>query len=280
VKVVRHGQTLNRDHDVFIASYLEGLGEEARLTGYNVEATTLEATIGGTVDPAVALMRRTDAVGFVVLGTELSADDVVQLGQVERPLVFMDTCFDSETAFFVNMDNAGAVFQAVSHLHAAGHRQIGYIRTAAAVQNFRLRDLGFAQAMQRLGLPVADSQIFTVDSTFDGAYQSMRGHLRARRKLPTAFFVVNDITAYGCLKAFKEKGLRVPQDVSIVGFDDLPMSEMLDPPLSSIRVMNRGVGRAAMRLLARRIVEGPDMPIEKIQIGGQLIARQSVRKPS
>lgn len=278
VKTVRHGHTLNRDHDVFIAAYLDGLGQEALNWGHNVELTTLSADLAVGPDSLLSLMRNTNAVGFIILGTELSLKDVGQLQRFERPLVFMDTCFDSEPANFVDMDNASAVFQAVEHLFTLGHREIGYVGSSTPNQNFRLRDAAFQQAIGRLGLKVPERSHFTVDSTFDGAYEDMRTLLRTRRNLPSALFVVNDITAYGCLKALKEKGVRVPKDISVVGFDDLPMSTMCEPPLTSIRVMNRHIGRAAMRLLARRIVEGNDMPAEKIQVACKLVVRESSRK--
>jgi len=280
VKIVRHGRTLNREHDVFIAAHLEGLDEEARSLGYTVEVKAVDATLRSGVDPALSLLGETDAAGFVVLGTELEEEEIVDLARLDRPIVFMDTHFGSAQACFANMDNCGSVFEALEHFKSAGHRDLGYVRSDTRVRNFRLRDLAVREASEKLGLRLAEHHVFTVDSTYDGAYGDMQCHLRTRSKLPTALFIVNDVTAYGCIKAIKEAGMRIPEDVSVIGFDDLPTSAMLDPPLTSIRVMNREIGQAAMRLLMRRIAGGPRTPIEKVEIGGQLVPRGSVRKLS
>ncbi len=278
VKIVRHGHTLNRDHDVFIAAHLDGLDEEARGLGYTVEVKAVDSAGRPGVEAALSLLGEIDAAGFVVLGTELDEAEIVALAGLDRPIVFMDTHFGSANACFANMDNCESVFEALAHFKAAGHREVGYVRSDTRVRNFRLRDLAVREASAKLGLPLAEHHVFSVDSTFDGAYRDMQRHLQTRGKLPTALFIVNDVTAYGCIKAIKEAGLRIPEDVSVIGFDDLPTSAMLDPPLTSIRVMNREIGQAAMRLLMRRIAGGPQTPIEKVEIGGRLVLRKSVQR--
>ena len=153
-----------------------------------------------------------------------------------------------------------------------------YLRSSTGARNLILRDEGFEKALNHLGITRHDKYVFTVDSTFDGAYRDMAQHLSRRRKLPTAFFAVNDITAYGCIKALREKGYRIPDDVSVIGFDDLPTSAIMDPPLTTIRVMNKQIGQTAMRLAMRRIREGDALPITKVTLGCELIIRKSVRR--
>ena len=273
LKIVKHGHVLNRDHDVFIATYLEGLEDEAKLNGYKLEIGTLNSS---DIAEAVGLLSDNKASGFIILGTELTASDVERLLRIGKPMVFMDTHYDFESAHFVDMDNTSDVFKVIQYLQDMGHREIGYLRSDAEVRNFILRDEGFEKAVNHLGITLHEKYIFTVDSTFDGAYRDMIRHLSRRRKLPTAFFAVNDITAYGCIKAFREKGYRIPQDISIIGFDDLPTSAIMDPPLSTLRVMNKQIGQTAMRLAMRRVREGDALPITKVTLGCELIIRKSV----
>jgi len=95
--------------------------------------------------------------------------------------------------------------------------------------------------------------------------------------LPTAFFSSNDIIAYGCIKALKEKNYRIPEDVSIIGFDDLPMSALMDPSLTTINVSKMRMGEASMNLIINRIEKNNSKPSEKIVIGGKLVVRNSVK---
>ena len=115
-----------------------------------------------------------------------------------------------------------------------------------------------------------------VNSTFDGAYRDMRRHLRNGASLPTALFCTNDIVAFGVLKALRETGVRVPDDVSIIGVDDLPTAALVDPPLTSIAVSKREIGSTAMSRLVQRIA-APHMPPVKTVIGGTLMERSSVK---
>lgn len=273
VRIVKHGHTLNRDHDVFISAYIEGMESEARKNGYRLEVSTFKTVDVTTI---FELFHDLSIDGYIVLGTELNADDIAVLANADAPIVFMDTYFDFEKADFVNMSNIEEAFRVVKFLHAKQHRRIGMVRSCVEVKNFELRDTGFKNALEHFDIPYDEKSIFTVDSTFEGAYQDMHEQLKKRGRLPTAFFVVNDITAYGCIKALKERGYKVPDDVSIIGFDDLPMSALMDPPLTTMKVSNERIGRYAMRLIIERIAQDGSLPSTKVTIGGELIERKSV----
>lgn len=274
VRIVKHGHTLNRDHDVFISSYIEGMESEARSRGYNLEVSTFKTD---DVAAIVELFNDLSIEGFVVLGTELNPGDITILANAKAPIVFIDTYSDFQEANFVDMDNLAAMFQIVKYFYDRGHRQIGMIRSDIHVKNFELRDTGFKKAIEHFNIPYTDKFIFTVDSTFTGAYQDMLKHLKRNQRLPTALFVVNDITAYGCIKALKERGISVPDDVSVIGFDDLPMSALMEPPLTTMKVSNARIGRYAMRLIVERIENDAELPSTKVSIGGELVERESVK---
>lgn len=273
VRIVKHGHTLNRDHDVFISAYIEGMESEARKNGYHLEVSTFKTN---DVTAIFELFNDLSIDGYIVLGTELNPADIAVLANADAPIVFMDTYFDFEKADFVNMSNIEEVFQIVKYLHTKQHTRIGMVRSNVEVKNFEMRDIGFQKALKHFNLPYDEKSIFTVDSTFDGAYHDMHDQLKKHSRLPSAFFVVNDITAYGCIKALKESGFKVPDDVSIIGFDDLPMSALMDPPLTTMKVSNKRIGRYAMRLIIERIANDGSLPSTKVTIGGELIERKSV----
>ena len=273
--IARHGHTVNRDHDVFIADYIEGLGHAAKHAGYALEIVTFKpAPIEQVLDAAMA--KASD--GFVVLGTELSREDVESFRTLRRPLVFLDTYHEFLDFDFVDMNNEDSVFLILSHLRAMGHHRIGFVRAAVETRNTRLREEGFYAGLGRLGLEADSSFVFSVDQTYHGAYEDMKAILVRGPRLPTALVCSNDIIASGCLKACSDSGIAVPGDLSIVGFDNLPLAAVVDPPLTTIQVSKAQIGGMAVQLLVSRLRGDADRPSVKVLIGGKLIERSSVKK--
>jgi LacI family transcriptional regulator len=274
LKLIRHGHTLNENHNVFISDYIDGITHKARETQLRVEFSS--AAAGMSITDITFQMDQQDFSGFLVLGTELSAEEIQGLAAAQRPVVFLDTIHDFLPYDFVDMNNIDSAHLAVERFIQAGHRTIGMATSPVTVVNFRLRDEGFRKSLAALGRPVEEEFIFPVDSTYEGAYRDFSSHISAGKRLPDAFFCCNDIVCLGVLRALREAGVRVPGDISLIGFDNLPASAHSDPPLTTIRVPNREIGSAALLLLKQRI-ENPERPGSKVLIAGQLVERQSVR---
>ncbi len=270
--IARHGHTVNRDHDVFIADYIEGLGQGAKREGLGLEILTYKST---PIERIIEAAQASGARGLVVLGTELNASDVEAFSCVRKPLVFLDTYHEFLPFDFVDMNNGDSAFLVVSFLKELGHRRIGFVKGAIETRNFRLREEGFVASLGRLGLGYDEGLVYTVDQTFHGAYEDMLAILSRGCALPSALFCANDIIACGVLKTLKEKGIDVPGDISIVGFDDLPLSSVADPPLTTIQVSKAQIGRMAIQLLQTRISSEANAPPSKVLIGGRLVVRQS-----
>jgi LacI family transcriptional regulator len=276
LQVARHGHTVNRDHDVFIADYIEGLGQGASQAGLSLEVLSFKRT---PIEQIIAVAQEQPAAGLVVLGTEFSPADVEAFSHIRRPLVFLDTYHEFLPFDFVDMNNLDSVFTVVSHLQACGHRRIGMVTGSlqGEVRNFRLREEAFVASLARCGLPYEPRFVYATDSTFHGAYDDMLAILRRGAELPTALFCSNDVIACGCLKALRACGIRVPEDVSLVGFDDLPLAVVVDPPLTTVQVSKAEIGRMAVHLLVNRIHSESRTPPVKVLVGGRLVERQSVR---
>lgn len=274
LKIVKHAQVLNRDHEMFISRYIDGMEQEARQNGYNLEINTFKTS---DIHEIVPYIKDAQIDGGIILGTEFNSRDLEAFENIDIPLGFIDTRFDSKRFDFVDMDNIQAVFQIINHFIEHNHQEIGCIRSSVEARNFELRYIGFQEALKYFGIPYKSHYIFSVNSTFDGAYHDMLQILKKGAELPTALFSSNDLIAYACIKAFKEMGVKVPEDVSIIGFDDLPMSIMMDPPLTTMKVSQRQIGQMAIQLLIGRINHSFTAPTIKINIGGQLICRKSVK---
>lgn len=274
LRITRHGHVVNSDHSVFIANYIDGMGLAARELGLNLEVAAIDY---GSIDAVAESAQASWVGGTIILGTELSREDLKSLEALKVPLVVIDNYDELISLDFVDMNNRESVRAAVGYLNDRGHRHIGLVTSDVATANFQMRAGAFRDSLEPLGIEFRKEFLYQVDSTFSGAYQDMASQLAAREKLPTAFFCVNDIMAFGVMKALKERGVRIPEDVSIIGFDNLPSAALSDPPLTSVDVSKVQIGRTAVRILFDRMSSKSSAPALKILVSGRLVERSSVR---
>ncbi|MCB8836248.1 LacI family DNA-binding transcriptional regulator [Aurantimonas sp. VKM B-3413] len=272
LKIAKHGHTVNRDHNHFISDYIDGMSFEATRRDYSLHVVSIE---GSNLRPAFDAISNGDLSGVVVLGTELAQEDVQSFQREGLPMVFIDTFFPQLDANFVDMDNAQSIYQAIEHLKDRGFTRIGLVGSYSAVTNFSLRQQAFSSGLAALGLSAHGDAILSVESTLDGAYQDGLRLLKEGAAVAEAYCCVNDIVALGFMRALKECGYRVPEDVSLIGFDNLPMSAIVDPPLTTIEVPKQRIGAMAIRLLDDLIVSETPQPAVKALISGRLVLRDS-----
>lgn len=272
LKISKHGHTVNRDHSIFISDYIDGMSAEATRRGYKLEVVTHELQ---PISAIAETLAGAPISGVIALGTELSEADVRQLQGYGLPTVFIDTFYDVIEANFVNMNNADAVFKVLQRLHGQGYQRIGFVASHVDTTNFRLREQAFHKNMGRLGLTVDPRDTISIESTYDGAYEDTLAWLSKGQDLAECYFCTNDVIAYGFLKALKEHGVRIPEDVAIVGFDNLPLSSTMDPSLTTIDVSKRKIGYLAVTVLDDLINTAEAQPPVKILVGAELIRRAS-----
>ena len=273
LKIARHGHTVNGDHSHFIADYIDGMSYEATRRDYSLQVESFEGT---NIDRIAESLRAGDLRGAVILGTELTEAEVQTIARAPLPLVFIDTYHPQLDLSFVDMDNDQAVFSVLRDLAERGYRKIGMVASHTAVTNFALRRAAFLRGMAILGLKAEEALILSVDSTLQGAYREGAEQLAGSRELAEAYFCANDMVAFGFMKALRERGLRIPEDVAVVGFDNLPMSAMNEPALSTVDVPKRRIGAMAIRLLDDMLVARTPEPATKVLITGSLVSRETV----
>jgi DNA-binding LacI/PurR family transcriptional regulator len=275
IKVIKHGEILNGDHQPFIADYMDGILSASTIAGFSVEIVSFS---GGDMGEVVQRIRSSRVAGAIVLATELDAADIGAFEACECPVVFLDAYFDYYGLDLSDTNNTDSVHLAVRHLVEMGHRTIGLIQGRVRTPNFVAREKAFVECLADLGFSLNPRHLISVGSRFQTACTDMAEALdRLGSDLPTAFFCVNDIIALGCMRAMTERGIAIPDDVSIVGFDNLGAGEMSAPPLTSINVSKQLIARRAVMLLEARIQNGTRFPVEKIKISGEIVLRESVR---
>jgi LacI family transcriptional regulator len=275
LKIAKHGHTVNRDHSVFISDYIDGMSAEATRRNYTLEVVSFE---GQPISSVAESLAGAPISGVIALGTELTEADIRLIQGLGYPTVFIDTFFDVIDANFVDMNNEDAVYKVLSRFHQQGFRRIGFVASHVETTNFKLRRDAFFKNMGRLGLTVEESDVLSVESTYDGAYSDTQQLLANGLDLAECYFCTNDIIAYGFIRALREHGLKIPEDVSIIGFDNLPQSATMDPGLTTIEVSKRKIGYLAVTILDELVHSNEPQPAVKILVGADLVLRGSHEK--
>jgi LacI family transcriptional regulator/LacI family repressor for deo operon, udp, cdd, tsx, nupC, and nupG len=198
---------------------------------------------------------------------------VIEMVATGMPVVCVDRSMAKLKTDLVEVDNHRGALEAVLHLLDRGHRNIALIEGRAQVSTNRERRRGYLDALAERGVPVRKDLMRSGDFKQESG-RVLAAELLALRKPPTALFVCNNLMTVGALAAIHQRGLSVPRDVAIIGFDDLPWAEALDPPLSVVRQPAYDVGRQAMELLLQRITEPARAPVT-VRLLPELVVRRS-----
>lgn len=198
---------------------------------------------------------------------------VLQVVRNGVPVVCVDRSLSSGTLDKVEVDNHVGAFKAVEHIIAQGHRRIGLIGGPADSSTGRERLRGYKDAHVAAGLPVKTELVRF------GDFKQMSGHTLAHELLslgepPSALFVCNGLMMIGALEAIAARGLRIPKQVAIVGYDELPLASVFNPPLTVVKQPAYEVGKCAAELLLKRL-QDPKHPPTSLKLLPELIVRKS-----
>jgi len=201
------------------------------------------------------------------------------------PIVVVDNFLFSAYLDCVGNDNTYGVKSAISYLIGCGHRKIGYLRSKQRIVNFDDRELGIQLSLaEHKDLGLSPLTKIDVDISPDKAYQDIMSWLAAGNTPADAYFAENDMLAATFVRALKESGYRVPEDVSVIGFDDVQICEMIEPPITTMHAFKERLGRIAVNVLEFRIRSGDTAQtaaqtgLMKIALSLQLKERSSVRR--
>jgi LacI family transcriptional regulator len=170
-------------------------------------------------------------------------------------------------------DYRNPTLEVMAHLLSLSHRRIAFIYGIAVPDLGHDRLLAYQESLQAANIPLDPELMVHCGSTIEDSYQAAR-RLLASPSPPTAVLVINDFLAIGALRAISDLSLRVPQDISVVGYDDIPLARYLTPRLSTASKHGADLGREAVRLLLERL-QDPDRPHQEVRIPARLILRES-----
>lgn len=232
-------------------------------------------------DEQLSILRSIKCAGIILLATEMRAGDVSQFEHLGVPIVLLDNWFPTKSLDSIVIDNSRGAWSAVRYLSGVGHKEIGYLHSNTEIRNFLERQEGYLSAMRGLGLTDIDPlhAIVGVGSTMESAYEDMSAYLDEDPYLPTAYFADNDIIASSCIRALEDHGYSVPRDISVVGFDDVSTSALINPPLTTMAVPKTNMGSLAVRRLVDLIQGNTGGEIVRISVQPEIVQRKSVAPP-
>jgi LacI family transcriptional regulator len=221
------------------------------------------------------LERKAEGVAILTFGIEQPLFE--QLAERNIPLVFVDVGPDRPGVSLLKVDYGHGIRQGVQHLAALGHRKIGFISGPMTLHSARSRSEAFLHALEECGIAARPEWHVEGDHTLEGGIAAMEKILECASR-PSAVMCSNDMTAIGVLhKAFRV-GLRVPADLSVIGYDDIHMAKVTIPPLTSIQMSRIDLARAAVKALKAHIIDGGN-PQREYGIDTHLVVRESTAYP-
>ncbi|MCB9502164.1 MAG: LacI family DNA-binding transcriptional regulator [Deferribacteres bacterium] len=253
----------------FFSRVLEGIEAEIAFNDLNLMLYSMPSNKKSSL-PKIVKERKID--GVILVGTR-NEEFVRELQKTNLPLIVVDPRADISDCQQVLIDNENGAFLATQYLINKGHKRIGFIAGELSEHSFGQRYTGYLKALKSEGLPIDETIVKT--GGYEAGYELTKSLLQVSER-PSAIFAANDINAVLAYKAINEFNLSIPDDISIIGFDDIYLARMAIPPLTTVRVYKEELGSLAVRSMRDMINEGSDkrsiiiMPIK-------LIKRNSVK---
>ncbi|WP_019987588.1 LacI family DNA-binding transcriptional regulator [Rudanella lutea] len=260
----------------FFPKVIIGAQEELAKAGYNVVICHSNESYEIEVTNAKSLFAsRVD--GLIVSHTKETRnfDHFRTFTRKSIPVVFFNRVWESDEVSKVVVDDYTGAYQAVEHLVQTGRRRIAHLSGPDSLPNSRSRLNGYLDALRHYGVPVDPSLIISYDLTLEKANIYVN-HLLSLPEPPDALFTINDPTAIEAIQVIKGRGLRIPQDVAVVGFSDDPISALIEPGLTTVAQPVDEIGRqAAACLLAQLQAPDPVAEVQTVVLPTRLIVRGS-----
>ena len=258
-------------HGEFFSELIRGIDLAARARGLHLLVSSSHDGIAEAAAAVRSMQGRVD--GLLILSGRIDAAFLRANLPMALPVVLLNSAVNNPAYSVLNVDNHAGAAAMVRHLLQAGHAEVALIAGPDGNFDARQREQGYRSAMAKYA-PRATLNIVAGDFSEESGYRAGQ-QLLARGVRPRAVFAANDMMAVGCLIAFREAGVRVPQDIALAGFDDIPIARYVTPALSTVRVRIANFGRLALGRLAD-IIEHPEQEPPAVDtLGFEIVARET-----
>jgi len=261
------------EFEPFALELLNGISATLRGTKYDLMAYAGNLTPEGHIGWERRSLSR---LGGTLIDGAIIVTPTVEIPHSPVPVVAIDPQAGTDMPIIVDVDNSGGAQKATEHLLGLGHQRIGHIRGREDLKSAHLREAGYRQALENAGIPHDEQLIEQGDYQHDAAVEAARRLLDLPQP-PSAIFAANDISALAALGVAAERGLAVPEDLSIIGFDDIPAAAQSTPALSTVRQPLHEMGSHAVRLLLS-LLDGEEATAPQ-QLPAVLVPRDTTAPP-
>ncbi|RIK29835.1 MAG: LacI family transcriptional regulator [Chloroflexi bacterium] len=258
--------------DMFLPQVLSGLSRVASAEGYHVLFEPIPPE--DQMQPYLRLIHERHVDGIILSGPRFDDQELLQTEIKGTPIVLMGQ-LPTTNLPFVDIDNSGGARLATKHLIHLGHQRIAMITNAELAYTASASRLeGYRQALEAAGIAY-DPTLVRYGNFTPQSGQFAMADLLTHIPRPTAVFVASDTVALGALQAIRQVGLKIPDDIAVVGYDDIPLAEYIDPPLTTVRLPAAGLGWGAAELLIRLITAEEEVHDTNVILEAELVVRAS-----
>ena len=220
-------------------------------------------------------LRYSDCIGLILLGTEMQKNDFRPFSELPFPVILLDASFQNQKRDAVLIDNVQGAYLATNYLISRIHAQPGYLRSSYSISNFEDRADGFYKAIRENGLSTGKSPVHRLTPSIEGAEADMKTLLREGLEPARGYFADNDLIAVGAMRAFQAAGYRIPEDIAVIGFDNMPIANYISPGLTTVNVPKKYMGEQAVKRLKELFLSKNFVPV-RLLVGVNLVRRDSV----
>lgn len=246
------GLIIANSADPFFATLARGVSDTATGAGYSIIVWNTNDTIDLEVQ-AHQMLRERRVDGALLASVQSGEAPLCRLSEEGIPFVLLNRYLERFPANCVQLDYRSGARDATAHLIGLGHRRIAHLTHGDDRYSAQERLAGYREALEEAGVPFVRDMVIPCASSIEGAYRAVLDILPGLQPKPTALFAYNDIWCVGVLRALHELGWRVPEDVSLMGCDDLELSAFLIPPLSTVSQDPYDIGRQGVELLVAQL---------------------------
>jgi LacI family transcriptional regulator len=260
----------------FYTRVIAGVEIEVENYDYNLLFSTIKLdALESKEVPSIISQNKVD--GLILAGADINNEMIKAIEELKFPTVLVDNYLNSPIMDSIVSDNFSGAMKAVEYLINMGHQKIGYAGGPNSHPSFNERYKAFKLEMIENDLEINNNFIKIKDEFDQNMGKELAKLFLKEKELPTAIFAANDATAIGLLQTFNKYGIKVPEDISIIGFDNIELTAFISPKITTISVDKEGMGQEAARKLFERI-QNPEKKSTKSVITTELIERESVKE--
>lgn len=270
------GVIIPRLNSYFMSTVISGIEHVANQAGYNlIISQSSESAEREGINVRTMFNNRVDG---LLVSLSYHTDNLSPFEKFAKkniPVIFFDRTPENSAFTNIRINNVQAAYEATKHLLNQGRRRIAHVTVSSTQSIYKERFQGYTMALAEFGIPVDKSLVCLVDLSVESGADAAKYFLSLPNK-PDGIFVVNDNCAAGCLISLKEKGIRIPEDIAVVGFNDDPVSRIVEPHLTTIHYPGYEMGELATRSLINHLKGTGDIQLtQTILLRSDLVVRQS-----